>query len=157
MSVNNFHKTIIKILWPTFLLRPCERICRCSLNFETETETFGLWSWTVRLILRLLICGLKYWDRDSGFNRLVSSFETETDTTQVSVSVSKTRVSLTSEIKASQIFCQNFCKSWLWQIELKPWTKPLTKLLCCGFRNTLGCSTHVSVFLNIAIFTTSRK
>ena len=36
------------------------RIYCYSLIFETETETFGLWSQNVRLILRLLICGLDH-------------------------------------------------------------------------------------------------
>ena len=47
---------------------------------ETEAETFGLGSQMVRQILRLFITGLKHWNWDSGFNGIVSSLETETDT-----------------------------------------------------------------------------
>ena len=49
-----------------------EMVSNVRIYFETETETFVLWSQTVRLILRLSIFGLKHRDLDSAFNELVS-------------------------------------------------------------------------------------
>ena len=64
------------------MLRPWLRLCIFNLIFETDTETFGLLFRTVRLILRLLIIGLKLWNWDSSLNGIFSRLKTKTGTTR---------------------------------------------------------------------------